>query len=164
MRALLLGLVLATGCNLGSQAPGADAVPPPPDAAPDAVPPEVCRNATPTQSDGHHHPGLNCMAGNCHGPAGDAPQLTVAGTLYKTANGPDPLPYATITIIDANGTKVDLVSSLNGNFYTSAPLVPPFTTLASKCPTLTPMVSPVQYGSCNACHLANTQTGQVYLQ
>jgi hypothetical protein len=55
------------------------------------------------------------------------------------------------------------VTSLNGNFYTSAPLVPPMKVLASKCPQIAPMSAPVQYGSCNACHVAGTATGQVFL-
>ncbi len=129
----------------------------------DAPPPITCTNATTTQSDGHHHPGLNCMAGNCHGPAGAGPTMTVAGTLYASATGPGILPYATITLIDATGTRLDLVSSLNGNFYTSAALVAPIRVYASKCPDIAPMVSTVQYGSCNGCHASGLTQGQLHL-
>jgi hypothetical protein len=92
--ALVLG-----GCIIGSGDPTPaqpDASPPADASPPDAIPAPVCKNSTPTQADGHHHPGLNCMAGNCHGPAGAAPPLTIAGTLYTTANGPEILPRATI--------------------------------------------------------------------
>jgi len=161
LAALMLG-----GCDIGDRNPQVvpDSAPPPDASPPDAEPVQLCRNSTPTQADGHHHPGLNCMAGNCHGPAGDAPELTIAGTLFTTANGPDVVPRATITIVDANGTVFDLVTALNGNFYTAAPVVAPYKVLASKCPQIAPMVSAVQYGSCNGCHVAGSTTGQVFLQ
>jgi hypothetical protein len=161
--------LLIAGCITAGAAPpevaGApDAKPAgPADASPpDAPPPITCKEATNTVVDGHHKPGLDCMSGNCHGPAGGAdgaPLWTIAGTLYKSEAGTIPDPYATITIVDAAGVSLDLVTTLDGNFYTNAPLTPPLKVRASSCPDLAPMVGAVQYGSCNACHkLGGTQT------
>jgi hypothetical protein len=158
------------GCFIGagSETPppigSPDARPPADASPPDAVPAAVCRNAEGTTLDGHHHPGLDCMAGNCHGPggSGEAPAFTLAGTIYKQAAGTDPLPYASITIVDAMGTKLDITTTLNGNFYTSQTLVAPLKVHASKCPDLVPMVAQVQFGSCNACHTAG-KDGPIHL-
>jgi hypothetical protein len=173
---MMMAPLLLAGCFLGADplppsahddaqpvVPVPDAAPPPPD----APPPPTCKNATNTIADGHHNPGLDCMAGNCHGPASQdptAPRWTVAGTLYeKLPTGPKILPYATITITDATGVKLDLVSSLNGNFYSDRTLTYPITVYASECPALQPMTEQVQNGSCNACHLNGSKQGVIYL-
>lgn len=170
---MLMAPLLLAGCFLGADPlpPSAhdDARPPEPDAPPpppDAPPPIMCKPAADNQATGNHNPGLDCQAGNCHGPASQnptAPQFTVAGTLYAAPTGATIVKYGIISIEDAKGVKLDLISAQNGNFYTSAPLTFPIKVYASKCPAIMPMVSTVQQGSCNACHVAGTTTGQVNL-
>jgi hypothetical protein len=149
--------VVASGCFLGADPlpanvhddAGPDSPPPPPD----APPPVMCKNAQNTVDDGHHNAGLNCMAGSCHGGGvGDAPPFTVGGTLWADAGGTIPVKYGIISIVDADGVKLDLVTALNGNFYTSQVVKYPIRVYASKCPSLQQMVSTVQYGACNQCH------------
>ena len=163
--------LLMGGCFLGADPlPGSvhdDAqilpdTPPPP---PDAPPPAVCKDATNTVATGNHNPGLDCEAGNCHGPLGTAPgRWTVSGTLYAAPTGTTIVKYATISIVDAKGVKLDLVSSLNGNFYTTEALTYPIRVYASKCPSLMQMGSSVQDGSCNGCHkLGGATTQQINL-
>jgi hypothetical protein len=168
---IFLAPVLLAGCFLGADPlpPGTgdqpDARPDAPPPPPDAPPPPMCKDATNTLADGHHNPGLDCMSGNCHGPTGSgvAPKWTVAGTLYAAPTGPTIVKYATISIEDAAGTKLDLVTSLNGNFYTGQILQFPIKVYASKCPAIQVMSGTPQYGSCNACHQPGTGPGQMNL-
>lgn len=170
-------LALVAACDVGSvtiPAPGPgggpDANPNAPDAAPvapgtpDAAPAAAqCKDGVNTVDTGHHNPGADCMAGNCHGPGGAGPLWSVAGTLYSTAGGGTPVSGATITVIDANGASHDLVSALNGNFYSGVAIPLPATVYASKCPAIQPMVSTFSLGSCNSCHAAGSATGAVHL-
>jgi hypothetical protein len=163
--------VLLAGCFLGADPlpPGSgdqpDARPDGPPPPPDAPPPPMCVNATNNQNDGHHNAGLDCMSGNCHGPTGSgvAPKWSIAGTLYDGANPPVGVKYATISIEDAAGTKLDLVTSLNGNFYSGQILKFPIKVFASKCPSIKLMTGSVQDGSCNACHASGLTQGQMVL-
>jgi hypothetical protein len=93
---------------------------------------------------------------SCHNAGNPGiPQFTVAGTLYDSAVGTNPLPGATIAITDAAGVQQLLVSSLNGNFYTTnavtLPLMPP---RASGCPNNAVMGTAPNSPSCNTCHTA----------
>jgi hypothetical protein len=152
--------VMASGCFLGADPlpanvhddAGPDSPPPPPD----APPPPMCKNAQNTVDTGHHNAGLNCMSSSCHGNAGglDAPPFTLGGTLYADALATKPVKYAIVSIVDADGAKLDLVTALNGNFYTSQALKYPIRVYASSCPTIQTMTSSVQYGACNQCHAA----------
>ena len=136
---------------------------PAPDAMPDAPPPPMCKDRQQTAANGNHNAGLDCMAGNCHGPAGSAPRFTLAGTLYAGPTGIAIVKGGVITIQDANGVKLDLISAANGNFYTSQQLALPVTVYASECPALQPMVSSVTDTSCNACHYTGGQQPQIHL-
>ena len=169
---VLLAPLLVTGCFFGADPlppgtgeqvdAGPDAPPPPPD----APPPPMCVQATNNQDDGHHNPGLDCMAGNCHGPTGSgvAPRFQIAGTLFTAgALTPTPMKYATISIVDAAGTKLELVTSQNGNFYSGQVLKFPITTFVSECPSIQVMTEPVQDGSCNACHAQGLTQGPMTL-
>ena len=177
MRSLSILLALVAACDVGSvtvPAPGPnntgpDATPDPtlPDAAPgtpDGAPATAqCKNGVNTAASGNHNPGTDCMAGNCHGPGGAGPLWTVAGTLYGAANGGAPITGATITVIDANNVSHDLVSALNGNFYTGETIPLPAKVYASKCPAISQMNATVSVGSCNSCHTAGSATGAVHL-
>ncbi len=160
---------MASGCFLGADPlpanvhddAGPDSPPPPPD----APPPPMCKNAQPTVDTGHHNPGLDCMSSSCHGNAGgqDAPPFTLAGTLYADTLEKTPVKYAIISITDADGVKLDLITALNGNFYTGQQLKYPIKVYASKCPAIQPMVSTVQYGACNQCHTPGGTTTPITL-
>jgi hypothetical protein len=109
-----------------------------------------CIAMTTAKTSGNHNPGRACM--QCHGPGGGAPTFTAAGTLYDALTGSTAVAGATVEIIDASGTKVSIVTSQNGNFYTSTALTFPLTVRASGCPNDQPMVSKVTNGDCNSCH------------
>jgi hypothetical protein len=113
--------------------------------------------------DGHHNPGLNCMT--CHdGNTAGAPKYYVAGTLYDSIAGTNPVAGATIQITQG-AMKVNLQTQENGNFFTETPVTFPFQTRATGCPTSTPMISAVTAtgGSCNqaACH--DTAINRIHL-
>jgi hypothetical protein len=184
----VLGLVLAA-CNIGT--PGdaviADAPPPPIDAAP------VCLNAVspapggPITNNAGDGGGSNCSAGSGSGQAGSAacvhqvgndclgchgagnqtdgaPLFSIAGTLYDGANGANPVPGATIVVVDATGATLNLSTATNGNFFTGAPVQLPVTVKVSQCPG-THTMQETTTGSCNSanCHDAASVNGRVYL-
>ncbi|MCB9562328.1 MAG: hypothetical protein H6708_18135 [Kofleriaceae bacterium] len=176
----LLSILTATtlsACDVGSvngpggdrpdaAAAGPDADPTAPDAdpaAPDAGSSQLdCRDAVANPGGGHHNAGQACIA--CH--AGNAgPDYTIAGTLYATAAGGATVAGATITVVDANGTTVDLVTKTNGNFFTTQNLALPVRVMASQCPAAAEMSASVSNGDCNSsgCHSASGGAGRVYL-
>jgi hypothetical protein len=122
----------------------------------------MCRDrvAADTLSNGHHNPGQNCLNG-CHNHG-----FTLAGTLYTTAAGGTPVKGGSITVVDKNGQTFDMVSQLNGNYYTTKPLTFPVTVTASLCPDSKPMSATIPSGSggCNksGCHTAGAQ-GRVHV-
>jgi hypothetical protein len=128
-----------------------DAAAPLPDAsvAPDAG--SSCTPAVATADTGFHNPGLDCT--NCHNGA-VATLWTLSGTLYDGVAGANPVAGATIHVLDATGRRIDLITALNGNFYTSQAVAYPVTVSASLCPSTVPMIESVASGapSCNGCH------------
>jgi len=82
-------------------------------------------------------PGEDCLP--CHDGA-TAPPFTTAGTW-----GP---PGRTVSISDANGKAVTLVTNAAGNFYTEEAIAFPLrVSVAGEA-----MPDPVTYGGCNRCH------------
>jgi hypothetical protein len=162
MRFACFILLVMSGCFIGDpggntpEVPGVDASVGPPDAPPAAT----CKDAVPVTDDGHHNPGEACMS--CHSDPVVTKVWTIAGTLYKTGTN-DPLPGATIIVTDSTGKEFDLVSSLNGNFWTDRPLTPPYMTAVSLCPTTYHMMQNAVAGDCNQCHQAGTDAGRVRL-
>jgi len=165
LRATALAL-LVSACTVGDvrdrgvvpSSPDAD--PSAPDAdpsAPDAAPAAACASAATPPGSGHHNAGQACIA--CHA-ANGGPTFTVAGTLYDGAGAA--LAGATITIVDANGTQTPVVTTSNGNFYTSATLAFPVHVSASLCPATKPMSAAVSDGDCNSCHVSGNQ-GAIHL-
>lgn len=118
--------------------------------APAADMASACIKLTSPLTDGHHNAGQACLG--CHDGNG-ATLFTAAGTLYDAATNGSTIAGATIELVDAKGTTVRIVTSSNGNFYTSATLTPPFTTRASGCPNDVPMTAKAS-GDCNSsgCH------------
>jgi hypothetical protein len=129
---------------------------------PDAAP-SLCRNQVQTADSGHHNAGANCGVSGCHGGGGGGPVWTVSGTLYASAAGATALAGATITVVDANGATHDIVSALNGNFYTGEAIPLPATVFASSCPNISKMTASISLGSCNSCHVGGNATGAVHL-
>jgi hypothetical protein len=104
-----------------------------------------------TIDDGYHNPGTSCAASTCHDGLLPWPKWTVSGTLYDT-HGKE-LSGATVELTDAKGVTLNLVSAMNGNFYTDHPLTYPVRVSASLCPTTAPMVTLVDGpADCNSCH------------
>jgi cytochrome c553 len=135
-----------------------------PDAAPAAggdASTLTCRNPVTTQASGQHNPGTTCMS--CHGAGGNAPRFTMGGTLYATAAGGAPVVGATITVRDASGQSIDVVSAQNGNFWIVQAVTYPVTVYASSCPTVQPMIATSATGDCNSCHAAGVGPGTVHL-
>jgi hypothetical protein len=149
------------GPDAGGNAGGADAAP---NNTPDGGGGNVdCVEPVATSDNGHHNAGLDCMG--CHGPGGSAPRWYAAGTLYTSADGSAPLAGATVTVKDANGQEVTIVTATNGNFWTDTQLAYPLTVKASRCPDTKAMVSSVQSpASCNSCHSGGGGTpGRIHL-
>jgi hypothetical protein len=111
--------------------------------------PNCIAAATPT-IDGHHNSGQACLT--CHdGNTAGANKFSAAGTVYDIqTTPPQPVTGATIELIDANGTKVTVVTASQGapgNFWTDTPLVFPVTVRASKCPFDRPMPTKLAAGA-----------------
>ena len=120
-------------------------------------PPPCDPPATPA-SDGHHHPGEDCLM--CHHQGSTdmppAPPFTFGGTMFDSSGGSMPLAGTTFHLIDALGTDVVVQSQTNGNFYSTDLVTFPVVAFQSLCPDVTPMINPIRDtdGSCNAsgCH------------
>jgi hypothetical protein len=114
----------------------------------------ACVPAVTGLGSGVHNAGQACIA--CHLGNG-GPDFTLAGTLS--------VPGGTITVTDADGLVVEVVSQNNGNFYTSTALTFPVQVSASRCPDTAPMISAVAQGDCNSagCHAAGSATGPIHL-
>ena len=108
----------------------------------------TCRNAVTTNlGNGHHNPGQDCES-SCHNHG-----FSVSGTLYTS--GGAAASGATVTIVDGGGTVTDMVVQSNGNFYSLASVLFPYSIYVSDCPTLSEMTETVsQDVGCNssACH------------
>lgn len=133
-----------------------------PDPSPDAPPQQVaCEEPALTVPNGNHNAGLDCLT--CHdGNTLGAPTWTIAGTLYDSAAGTNPVSAATILVTDANGVELKLITADNGNFYTSEPVTFPLTVGASKCPDTKFMTGTPQVGACNSCHTGGA-IGRIHL-
>lgn len=138
------------GGGAGGEDPGGG------NAGPDAAPiPDgadlSCAEAQTATDDGHHYPGMPCAG--CHDGA-IGPSFTVGGTLYADAAGSQPVAGVTITLIDADAKRIDMVASQNGNFWTAQAVAFPVTTYASSCPDVVPMMTQSASGDCNSggCH------------
>lgn len=112
-----------------------------------------CKNQIlPPPTDGHHFPGQNCFQA-CHDHG-----FTLAGTLYTNATGNTAFPGATITVTDSTNKTIEIVTSANGNFYTTQALQFPVLTMASACPSAVRMTAAVAANgrACNSCHVGAT--------
>ncbi len=182
---VLVAGVCLIGCDLGvyehradADLAGADADPAAPDArpgaadarpgSPDAQPgsPDAsfsatCDDQVSPVADGYHKRGTACLAG-CHDNAyGSLPPFTLAGTLYSDAAGTATISGATLHAVDNYGNDVTIVTTDNGNFWTTGAVTFPVSMRASMCPDDSSMSAPVNSSGadCNAggCHASGSR-------
>ena len=181
MRNRVLALVVISACTVGTAGPGGS---PGGGGTPDASQGGVdapggsidapmgsgtgsgsgsngCVNQVTTAlGDGHHNPGQDCMNA-CHNHG-----FTLAGTIYSSPNSNTAVTGATVSVTDANGQKIAIVTQLNGNFYTSQAVAFPVTVNASSCPNIQKMTAQVAQGQGGwnrvGCHTTGGQ-GQIHL-
>ena len=123
-----------------------------------------CEAIAASPPDGHHNEGMGCRTGGaCHnaqlGLGTNAPEFSVAGTVYKDTAGTLPYGGATI-IVTIGGTTKKTIAATNGNFWFVPALLPgptatmTGTTSASACPITTAMSGLLVGGGgdCNNCH------------
>jgi hypothetical protein len=104
-------------------------------------------------------PGEDCRS--CHG-------FSAAGTVFPApdAAASGGLAGATVTVSDAAGRQVSLVSNSAGNFYTSASLTAPLSVQITSGGKTAKMQQAVGSGGCATCHSspgAGGAPGRVYV-
>jgi hypothetical protein len=118
-----------------------------------------------------HRPGQPCLV--CHGGSGPASlQFAVAGTVYQSQFG---APYAqnnaTISLLDANGTKASSTTNSAGNFWVTesswTPLFPVHVDSVTYNDISVSMTTHIgRDGSCATCHFdppGGDLVGHIYL-
>ena len=99
-------------------------------------------------------PGDNCRS--CHGartsPYPNAPDWSVAGTVFAGADTTEGAAGVVVRVRDAAGLSIELVTNRVGNFYTSRALTPPYVVELEQHGTVVAMPVPAPSGGCNACH------------
>jgi hypothetical protein len=123
-----------------------------------AVTPAAAAHVHSAGAGGGTNAGVACQASGCHGPSPVGPPWTFSGTVYTDNTGTTPKPGATIKLTFGT-TTLTAVSDDAGNFYGSQAITFPAKTLATSCPTVSPMVGMLSmgHGNCNNCH--NNMTG-----
>jgi len=136
-----ISLVVAAAAALLAAACGSDA------AVDTAVSPSEIRGPT-------MRPGENCL--RCHSPTGGvgAPTWTAGGTIYprRDADQGEGVEGVNVTITDADGKTVTLVTNEVGNFFTDEPLTKPYRVAIEYEGRTKQMPREAPAGSCNACH------------
>lgn len=115
-----------------------------------------------------HRPGQPCLL--CHdAKGGDAPLFTVAGTVYLD-RGQDPLPDASVQLVDSTGRKFTATTNCAGNFFVTPsdfPVQYPLWVSVSLGEEVSEMGSAVfRDGSCASCHTdpaGPTSNGHIYM-
>ncbi len=150
-----------TGCSTGTTTAPSDAGTLP---DPFAVAP-TCTSGTHwtggTDGKATMEPGMACIS--CHKSAGgEAPQFTIAGTLYPTAHEPDlcngqngTTAGAAVVITDASGKTVSLTPNSAGNFSYTGAVATPFRAKVTYMGRERDMAAAQTSGDCNACHTQN---------
>jgi hypothetical protein len=116
-----------------------------------------------------HRPGQPCLT--CHGGQGPGnPELSVAGTVYKTKPATDWLEGATVTLKDASGTIREVTTNQTGNFLIGksdwTPVYPMLASVSFGGFSVDMETHVGRSGSCADCHTdpRNTSSaGHVYL-
>ena len=118
-----------------------------------------CQDPQAFSADGHHRPGEDCLECHTQGTGTGAPPFSIGGTIYTDMNGGQPATLGSpIHLVNANGSDVVVLTAQNGNFWSFDTLAFPVTAYAAQCPTVEPMITPLELadGSCNraGCHTA----------
>lgn len=95
-------------------------------------------------------PGEDCIG--CHLREPRAPKFSAAGTAYVDHQGTAPAVGAEVTITDAKGVQVRLVTNSAGNFFTTEQLFPPVSARIALDGVVREMKTRPPHGSCNHCH------------
>jgi hypothetical protein len=112
----------------------------------------ACAPIKPTTKSSHNE-GQECLT--CHANGTDLQlRWTVAGTVWADSYGTTTRGGATVTVTDAKGVTIQMITDVQGNFYTTQAVSFPVTTSASACPNSKAMVAKSMTGSCNSagCH------------
>jgi hypothetical protein len=144
---LLIALLTCLSCNDPVHDDGVDALGPEATGVP----------ASPT-----HRPGQPCRA--CHGGMGPASsEFSAAGTIYLTRTGTAPAVGAHVTLQDATGKKIVLVTNEAGNFYVTqkdyAPSFPLFVRLDLNNQKKVMQTRIGQNAGCGFCHAGARPAG-----
>ncbi len=126
-------------------------------AVPDAAPTDCDEQVSPV-GDGYHYQGAPCLP--CHDRSyGSLPAFTIAGTLYSDSSGSDAVPGATIRAIDDDGRTINMITTNNGNFWSTESVAFPVTVRASMCPDTRYMPEPVAASGadCSSCHSSGSR-------
>ena len=117
------------------------------------------------------HPGGACNT--CHATqGGEAPQFTIAGTVYPTAHEPNDCfgvgtGAAQVIIMDANGnTQLTLTTNSSGNFTSQTSISKPYRAKVVANGKTREMMATQTSGDCNSCHTvngANSAPGRIML-
>lgn len=168
MKAALVALIAAAGCSDGSpQQADADACP-----SDEPSPDVLCTSGIlwtqGNQPSTRMRPGLACI--ECHVATPGAPVFSIAGTVFPTAHEPDDClgaSGATVRIVDANGTRLELSAGTTGNFFASAgAVIFPIRAEVEYAGVVRAMCEARTTGDCNECHTqfgANGAPGRVRL-
>jgi len=108
-------------------------------------------------------PGSDCLLCHTNGGANEASPYTYGGTAFMDIDGLDPLSGAIIRITDADGNVTEVDTNAVGNFYGTGALVFPILAEIEVDGQVRSMVTPVQTGACNSCHVcAGAAGGKLY--
>ncbi|MBS1121535.1 MAG: hypothetical protein H6Q90_3763 [Deltaproteobacteria bacterium] len=102
------------------------------------------------------HPGSDCIG--CHA-AGEGPRFVIAGTVHGSFTEPADcygVPGVAVTITDATGQTLNLMTNDAGNFYSPAAMTMPIRATLQFEGRERTMVTRQPVGSCATCH---TETG-----
>jgi hypothetical protein len=129
--------------------------------------PLVCTSGVTNSSSeiGHEmHPGGACNT--CHATTGgEAPQFTIAGTVYPTAHEPNDCfgvgsGAAQVIIMDANGnTQLTISTNASGNFTSTTGISKPYRAKIVANGKTREMAATQTDGNCNSCHTVNGANG-----
>jgi hypothetical protein len=97
-------------------------------------------------------PGTDCLSCHREGGSAAASPLTVAGTVFASAQCPDPAEGAVVHVRDADGTELALPTNEVGNFFTAEPLHMPLTVWIARGDGVLDKPMGAVSGDCNGCH------------
>lgn len=101
-----------------------------------------------------HRSGDACLS--CHGQSGIAePVLSIGGTVYSTSTADKEsqgVAGVTLTVTDAKGVTLEVVTDDAGNFYTAELLEAPLDVAVSSDAGVIAMPVPAPSANCNTCH------------